>query len=368
MKTNYLLPLSLLLLAGCSPGDKKSQLDKLKKQQADLQVKIESLEKEISASDTTAVSSKAKNVLLTAISLQPFRHFIKIQAKVDGDENIGVSPKAPGTISKINVSTGEEVKKGQVLAEQDNQVILQGIEEVQNARTFANTLFQKQKNLWEQKIGTEIQYLSAKNNLESLDKKLATLNEQLEMTKIKSPISGVVDEIDVKAGQAVMPGMTAVRVVNYSKLKVKGELAESYIAKVKKGDRVKIEFPDLHKETETTLTHVSGAINTLNRTFNVEITLEGGGYYPNMISILKIMDYENNAAVVVPVNMIQYSAAGNFVYVAAERNGKNYAQKRAVAAGNACDGLTEITKGLAAGDRLITTGYQNLNEGDEIKF
>jgi len=351
-------------------GEKQAQLEKLKKQEAEISEQIKTLEKEISAEGKKGDSSKVKMVAITALETQPFKHFIEIQGKVDAIENINVSPKMAGLVTKIFVKEGDVVRAGQVLAEMDDQVIRQSIEEVKSAWTLANTIYEKQKSLWDQKIGSEVQYLSAKNQKEGLEKKQATLEEQLDMTKIKAPFSGTVDLVSLRVGQSVMPGLPSVRVVNLSKLKAKADVAEAYASKVKVGNDVVVVFPDLNKEIKATISFVGTVIDPLNRTFTVEVKLEGNvpDYHPNMITVLKIIDYKNENSLVVPINVVQNSEEGKYVFIAADDNGKLVAKKKLVNVGLTYNGDTEISSGLNKADKVITQGYQDLNEGELLKF
>lgn len=319
---------------------------------------------EASGTDSTA-NEKIKMVGITAIAPQAFNNYIDIQGKVDADENVSVNAEMAGTVSKLNVQLGEEVGVGQVLAELDTKLIQQGIAELQGALDLANTMYDKQKNLWDQKIGTEVQYLSAKNQKESLEKKMATLQQQLDMSKIKSPIKGIVDAIDIKLGQATMPGLPAIRVVNLCNLKVKGEVAESYVSKVKKGNDVEIILPDMQDTFKAKITYAAKVISPLNRSFTVTVNLDCiKDYHPNMIAIMKIIDYSNPKAFVIPVNMIQKTEEGDFVFIAEN----NKAKKARVKTGKAYNGSAEILDGLKDGDKLITKGFQELNEGEMIKY
>jgi len=313
----------------------------------------------------STTNDKIKTVEVTSVTPQLFNSYIDLQGKVDADENVTINAEMPGTVSKVNVHLGEAVNTGQVLAELDSKVIQQGMAELQNGLDLASTMFEKQKNLWEQKIGTEMQYLQAKNQKESLEKKMATLNEQLKMSKIISPINGIVDAIDVKLGEATMPGLPAIRVVNMNSLKVKGEVGESYLAKVKNGNEVVIILPDMHDTLKAKVSYAAKVISPLNRTFLVTVNLDGKkDYSPNMVAIMKIVDYSNPRALVVPVNAIQKTEDGDFVFVA---NGKK-AKKVRVKVGKIYNGNAEITEGLKEGDKFISKGYQELNEGEEIKF
>jgi membrane fusion protein, multidrug efflux system len=313
----------------------------------------------------STVNDKTKIVEVISLQSQVFNNYVEVQGKVDADENIAVNAEMPGTVSKVNVQLGDEVNTGQVLAELDSKVIQQGIAELQNGLELANTLFEKQKNLWEQKIGTEVQYLGAKNQKESLEKRMASLQEQLKMTKFISPINGIVDAIDIKLGQATMPGLPALRVVNMKSLKVKGEVAESYLAKVKSGNDVIVILPDMMDTIRTKITYAAKVISPLNRTFTATINLDGKKeYHPNMIAIMKIVDYSNPKAFVVPVSTIQKAQEGDFIFIVENKKAK----KIKVKVGRTYNGNAEILEGLKEGDQLIFKGFQELNEGETIKF
>ena len=344
--------------------DKKAQLDQLKKDREALNEQIIKLETELSKTDTTA-DERLRKIEWSAIKLTTFKEYVDIQGRIDADENVSLSPEMGGLITKINVKTGDEVSKGQILAETDNKVIVQGIAELQNALDLATTLFDKQKNLWDQKIGTELQFLAAKNQKESLEKKMMTLQQQLDMTRIKSPINGTIDAVDVKVGQMSAPGFQAIRVVNFDNLKVKGEVSEGFSGKVKKGDVVEVFFPDMHDSLTAKIDFASKVISPLTRTFTVQVNLDGKkDYHPNMVAVMKIVDYMKEHATVIPVNLIRTTDDGEFVFI--EEN--NLVRKVKVKSGRIYNGNAEITEGLKEGDHLITKGYQELNEGEKIKF
>lgn len=366
---NFSLIILITLLLGCSPRkqmDKKAYLQELKKEQARLQEEIMKLEKELTSEDNE--KAKIKIVGISTLQQNVFQHFIEIEGKVDGDENINISPKIAGVVNKVLVSAGDVVGKDQLLTILDDQILRQGVEEVKTSLEFAKTMYAKQKNLWENKIGTEVQYLSAKNNVESLEKKLATFNEQLEMTKIKSPIAGTVDEVNIKVGESVMPGMRCFRVVNFSNLKIKAEIGEGYVDKINKNDDVIVYFPDINKEVNSKVAYSGKVIDPINRTFNIEVKLSSGEmeYYPNMIAILKIIDYQADSAVIIPVNTIQQSQEEKFVFVAVPAKNGFVAKKQTIVTGITYNGQVEVIKGLKEGDRLITLGFHDLNNGDLV--
>jgi len=352
------------LTAACGKGgDKRAELEKLRKEQADVNAKIASLEKELAASDTTGGKTK----LVEVLNVQPdsFYHYIDIQGKVDADQNVTISPQMPGSVKALYVKEGDNVSVGQVLAEIDDQVMRQGVEELKTQLSLAQQLYAKQENLWKQNIGSEVQYLQAKTQKEALEQKMKTMQEQLALYKITSPIAGSVDEVDIKLGQVVAPGVPSFRVVNGNRLKIKAEVSERFAASVKEGSRVVVYFPDLKKEVNETVSFRSKAINNLNRTFTVQVNLDetSADYHPNMIAVLKITDYQKNNALVVPQNVVQESEDGAYVYVA-DRSGKTPMAKRvAVTLGQSYNGRVEVTNGLNAGDEVVTTGFEDLNNG-----
>ena len=349
---------------------KQAELEKLKKELGATKDKISALEDEIDKLDTTKKEDKSKLVAATIMMPQYFTHYIEIQGKVQGDEDVNISPESVGNVTEVLVREGDHVVKGQVLATLNDRITRQSMAEVQNQLELATDLYNKQKNLWDQKIGSEVQYLTAKSNKESLEKRLATMQQQLDMLRIKSPINGTVDMVNIKLGQSVAPGMACFRVVNLELLKVVGEVAESYIDKVHNGDSVKIYFPDFDKEIKSKVTYAGEDINNLNRTFNVEVRLNSTDrdFHPNMIAILKIADYSNKNAFVVPIGAVMKSIDGNYVFVASNENGRLISKRKSVTLGMVYNGEAEIKSGLEKGDKVVTTGYQNLVEGDEIKI
>ncbi len=366
MLKNSILILALtIMVTACGGGaDKKAQLEKLKKEKSALDTKIATLEEEIAKTDTTK-KDKDIEVMAAPINLTTFKSYIEVQGRVDADESVYLSTEMPGTITKINVKVGDHVSKDQVLAETDARPTIQQISDLETNLELAKQAYSRQENLWNQKIGTEMQYLQAKTNKESLEKKLAALQQQLKMTKIISPIEGTVDAVDIKLGQMVAPGLSAVTVVNFSSLKVKADVAETYSSRIKNGDDVLILFPDMKDSVTSKVHYASRAIKPLTRTFGVEILLDNKKeYHPNTVARLRINDYQSpKPEVVVPVKYIQKGAEESFVMVA--EGGK--ASKKTVKIGREYSGMAEITEGLKEGDMIITDGYDLVNEGTPIK-
>lgn len=367
----FVVVAAVLTACGSSEaGDKQSQLESLKTQQADIAKQIAAIEKEMKAANPEASTGvRAKEVIATTVALRPFNHYIQTQGKIESEENVLVSAKSMGSITQIFVKEGQSVSKGQVLAQIDNAGIVSGIESMKAQLELATAVFERQKNLWEQKIGTEVQYLTAKSNKESLEKQLASLNEQNDATRIKSPINGTVDELIVKVGMLASPGAPAARVVNADELSVKANVSEAYVTNVKVGNKVIVSIPELKKDVEARVSFVGRTIDPLSRTFAVEIDLPSyPDLRPNMSGVIKVVYYSEENAVTVPVNVVQTINNEKIVYVAVQDGNNIVARKRVVEVAGVFDNLAQITKGVAAGDKVITFGFQGLSDGQVIKL
>jgi membrane fusion protein (multidrug efflux system) len=369
MKKIVIISGIILTLIACNT-DKKAKLEKLKKQHDKISEQIKALENELNSAGIKTDNQKIKLVTISEIQKQPFYHYIEVQGKLDGDENITVTSKTIGVVNAIYVKEGDAVKKGQVLATLDAQILYQSLEEVKTQLDFATNLYNKQKSLWDQKIGSEIQYLTAKTNKESLENRLKTLQEQINMSKITSPINGTIEEMPVKIGQSMAPGIPAFRVVNFSKVKIMADVAEAFSSKVSKGDSVLINFPDINLEIKDKIDFASKYINPINRTFTIEIKFNSGKnpLRANMVTVIKITDYSSPEAIVIPVNLVQSDNIGSFVFVSEMVNGKLVAKKRIIKQGMTYNGLAEILEGLKEGDKVISAGYQDIEDGQSIKL
>ncbi len=359
------------VLAACSAAtpDKKSQLEKLKADQAKLTEQIQKLEAEVSAESGDSVVVNTKDVVTATLAPKKFNHYVETHGFLESIENIQVSAKSAGIITQVFVVEGETVVRGQVLGQVDNSLVLRGIEEIKSSLELANTVFERQKNLWDQKIGSEVQFLQAKNNKESLERRLASLNEQNDMTKIKSPINGVVDEVTLRVGQNIAPGMPAARIINNLDLKVKANVSEAYVAQIRKGNKALVSFPDLKKDINATVTFVGQNINTLSRTFVVEIKLPSSAdLRPNMTAVVRVIFESVNNALVVPVNVVQDINNEKVVYTVDESGKNPVARRHKVEVVGVYDNQAEIKSGLNAGDKIITVGYQGLNDGEFVKL
>ena len=367
--------LVLALLAACGGRQpqtlegKQALLQQKKKALLTLSREIDDLEEEILRLDPDS-RPKAKQTAVSTLTLEPttFQHYVKVQGQVEANQNILVSPMASGRVTRILVREGQQVKAGTLLAQIDDAVMRSSIEEVKTSLELATIMYNKQKELWEQEIGTEVQYLTAQNQKESLERRLATLEEQLDLSRIKAPIAGTVDEILPKVGEMVSPGMPAFRIVNARDLSLKASLSEAYIPYVRPGDKVEVNFPALQRSIEARVSTVGQFIDPQDRTFEVEVGLPSSpDFKPNMFGEIAINDRNIRDAIVVPLPLIQQSERGPFVYVAENGSeGQLVARRRNLVLGLSYGSLVQVADGLTAGDRLINAGYKDLSEGQYL--
>jgi RND family efflux transporter MFP subunit len=361
----------IILMFSCST-DRQAQLAKLKQEQTVLAEKIKNLEDELNNERDSIDTGKFKFVGITEVKSEPFDHFIRVQGKLDSDQNAAVFAEAPGTVIARYADEGQKVTKGQVLAQIDDQQYKSTLESLESQYTLAADLFEKQQRLWDQKIGSEVQYKQAKTGKESLELQIASLRQQVDKFKIKSPIDGTVEEVNIKVGGVVSPDprLAAFRVVAFKNLKVSAEVSEAYSSRIQNGDRLVIEFPDINKTFESNVNFVSKYINPVNRTFIMETNISNGiqNLKANMIAIIRINDYHVDKAILVPMNYIQTDLSGSYVYVVKSKDQYNAAFKQPVEIGNSYNGVAEITKGLAVGDKIVSTGFQELIDGEYIRF
>jgi RND family efflux transporter MFP subunit len=354
---------------GSSLAQKRKALEKLQADRVTIDAKITELEKEIGKLDTVKREIPPVPVKVATITLSTMNHYLEIQGSVESNRNVQVSPKMSGIITQIYVSEGQYVNAGKVLAQIDDAVLKASRAELETQTSLAKTIYEKQKRLWDQEIGTEIQFLQAKNSYEALEKRIASLDEQLSMSKIKAPISGTVDDVMPKVGEMAMPGMPAFRVTSPSDLSLVANVSESYAPFVKRGDAVNIYFPAIDKTFKARVTTVAQSIDPTSRTFEVKAKLPANKQIKiNMYGKMAINDRNLKDIIVAPVDVLQKGATGNYVYIAEEQNGKWLARRRSVDTGLSYENKAEITAGLKAGDRLITDGFKEVSDGQVVSF
>lgn len=363
MKSNIILAsvLATFMLA-CQPTidqqikEKKTEIASLKNELKELQDQL--------PKDSTKVSKIAVNT--QAVEQQDFESFFHVHGVVATNQNITVNPEFSGTIKQIKVREGQKVSKGAVIAILDTDLIQRQISEVQKGLEFANQVFEKQENLQKKNVGTEIQYLEAKNRKESLEKTLESLRAQLQKAYVKAPISGTVDEIFAHVGELASPQMPLARMVNVSDVFVKADISEVNLGKVKNGDKVMVSFSSLdHEEVEGKVSYVGKFINSMNRTFliHVDISNKKGIFLPNLLSVVKIRNEFAKDAVVVPTKVLQDD--GKHIYVFTVENG--IAHKKNLTIGNSYDGNTVVLSGLKANEQVVVKGQTMIVEGSAVE-
>jgi membrane fusion protein (multidrug efflux system) len=369
----YSLLAAALFLASCGGGDKdpNAELAKLKADQAATQAKIADLEAKTGAGKA-AEAAGAVPVSVLKVAPENFAGYLDVQGRVDFDQNATVGARAAGTLTSVRVQRGDRVSKGQVLATVDASILDANIAELRTRMELAKIVYEKQAGLWKQQIGTEIQYLQAKNTYQGLQRNLATLNQQRALYNVVAPYSGVVDNVLPKLGETVAPGAPVVQLNSGQGGKVLADVSEAYAGSIKAGDKALVSLPDLgNEEIPSTVRTVSRTISATSRTFTVELRLPGnqaGKLRPNMVATVRIQNYGKASATVLPVDLIQHDEENAYVLVVNRDGGKAVAAKRVIKTGQTYNGKQEITSGLKPGDEVISAGYQNLNEGQQLKI
>ncbi|MBS1590960.1 MAG: efflux RND transporter periplasmic adaptor subunit [Bacteroidetes bacterium] len=379
-----------ITLAACgakqqdSLAGKKTELEKLQKQQIETADKIKQLQTDIAKLDTSATKNDiAKLVSTTALTTQNFTHYIDLQGRIDADNISYVTPRlGGGQVKELLVKKGDFVKKGQLLVKLDNAVIKksytaakQSLETIKTQLNFAKDIYNRQNNLWKQGIGTEVQLLTAKNNVETLttqlkasEDNLKTMQEQVDATNVYSDVNGIADEVNVKVGE-FFNGQGQIKIVNTQTLKAVVDVPENYSDRVNKNSKLIIVLPDINKTyNNISVSFLSKTINALSRSFTLEGRLPYDGIIrPNQVAQVKIEDYAAKNTITVPVNTVGTDEKGKFVYTAIKEGNKLLARKKQITVGELYNDLIEVKTGLNAGDQLITDGYQNLYDGQALK-
>ncbi len=343
----------------------KTKLAELKDQANSLNSEIKTLETEISKLDPEFANANKKSILITTAPAKKgeFTHFVELTGSVLSKKNVSISAETAGRILEVPVLEGMRVGAGQLLARIDAESIERNIEEMESSLELATTIYQKQARLWDQKIGTEIQYLEAKTRKEGLEKSLAAMKTQLDKALVKAPFSGTVESVDVRIGELVQPGMPMFQFVGESDLFIQADVSESFVGVLSKGDSVEVEFPSIGKTLKTRVSAVGGIINPNNRTFKVEVFLPNlVEVKPNMISILKINDYQNKESVIVPAHLILADNKGDYVFIV--ENGT--AKKKYVTRGMTYEGETEIKEGLTGTETIIDKGFREVGDNFSV--
>lgn len=353
-------------------SDRKTELLKLKEEQAKLNEKIRTMEDELAKTDTSAAAqANAKLVEIKPIATDKFTHYIDLQGKVDAENIAFVSPRGiGGQVKAVYVKQGDQVRKGQLLLKLDDAITRQQVDQLKVQLDLAQTLYERRKNLWDKQIGTEVELLQAKTNVDNLKKQLVLLNEQHGMSNVYAEISGVADVVNIKVGEYFSPSSATVKgikIVNTNNLKVTVEVPENYLHKVDKGSEIEITLPDINKTITSKVSVKGSLIDLSSRSFYIEAKIPASkDFRPNQIAMVRIRDYEANDAITIPMNTLQNDEKGKYVMIAVNENGRLLARKRQVQVGELYGNNLEVKSGLKPEDSLITEGFQGLYDGQLV--
>lgn len=382
---NITLLATAITLASCgaksdsgSPlAEKKARLEQLKKQQSQIADEVAKLENEIAKADPSAKEEKPKLVVIDTLEAGEFTHYIDLQGKVEAVNISYVTPRGqPGQVKALYVKKGDVVHKGQLLLQLDDAIAKQtlraaeqGLVTLQTQLDYARDLYRRQKNLWDQGIGTEVQVITNKNNVDNLESQLKATKEnvkvsqeQLRFTSVYSDVDGVADEVNIRVGE-LFNGANQIRIVNTSDLKITTQVPENYLGRVQVGSHIKVTLPDIHKTIDAVITVAGKLIDPDTRSFYVEAKIPTDkDFHPNQVAYVKIRDYQAPNALTVPLNTVQSDEKGKYVLIAAKENNRLVAKKKVVTIGELYGDRIEIKSGLGAGDHVIVDGYQGLYE------
>ncbi|MCF8333097.1 MAG: efflux RND transporter periplasmic adaptor subunit [Bacteroidales bacterium] len=373
-KITYLIILALFVSA-CGSQTNKEKLKELKKERNEIQKELSAINNKIGKIEQTIKEQGEKlpsrnitHVRTKKTSYSPFRHYLKIQGEVTSDNNIAVPAEAPGVVQRIYVEEGDEVTAGQKLAQLDAASLENQLEELKKGYELAKTVYERRQRLWDKEIGSEIQYLQARNKKERLEKQIESVKEQLSKKTITSPIDGTVDDVLLKEGEMASAGRGALQVVKMADMKIRAEISESYLNQVERGDPVSVSPANASESFTSKIKTVGQVINQMNRTYYVEIAIpqQIKNVTPNMIMDLEVLNYKADSAISVPVNIIQKTNQRRFLYVAGEENGQEVAVKKWITIGKTYNKKAEIIEGLQGNENIIVAGYQDLSDGEKI--
>ena len=365
MKKLSIFIIIALFLGSCA---KEETPEKIQSKIFDYKEKISELQKQLDTLNNNKISEDFIKVKVEELKKEELKHYINVTAYVEAKEQAYVSPEMNGQIKHIYVKEGQYVKKGQTLVTLNANVLRSSINEVKTGLDLAKILYKKQKDLWDQKIGKELDYLKAKNQKESLEGKLKTLNAQLDMTVIKAPISGIIDEIYLKEGEPAAPGRQVINLVNLHKLEADADVSEKYLPYIHAGDSVFLSFPAYPSLTiKTKVTRTGNVINSVNRTFKVQVDFNNteNKIKPNMISEFSMADYIGED-ICVPSIIVKKDTKGDYVFIAEKKNDYFIAKKMYVETSFLIYDKIIIKNGLKSGDKVIIEGYNLVGNNQKV--
>jgi len=372
----YLLLLSMVMLAACGKPTNEEKI-------AAIEAKIRAQEEKIRASKAaisdfrkeliklgidTLVARDTTSVTVLPVELAEYTEYVEVSAAVSSRENLLISSDMGGRIMQLRVREGQRVGRGQVLAELDGEIIRKQIAELENALSLARTVFDKRKKLWDQRIGSEVEYLQAENNVKSLEKSLATANSQLEKTNVRSPISGTVDKVMLNMGELASPGQPILRVVNLDRVQIKADVSEAFVGRIAVGDQVTLRFPSIGLEQQAAVSAVGQVIDPNNRTFTLEVDMpnQNGALKPNLVGSISLRTFSAPNQVLVPSRLVQSGYNGSFVFLV--DSVERIAVRREIELGNSSSGKSVVKAGLAGSEWLVDDGFRTVSDSAFVRI
>ena len=373
---NLFLILLVIGVASCSTEvvntDRLSQLssekDSLINSKNDITAKLAEIELELSSLDT---NKKFTLVRTEKPEVKRFDHYFTVHGIAQTDQNITINAQAQGQVDVIKVKEGDKVFKGQTIAVQNTDILKKNLNELETRLNLAQTVFERQEKLWKQKVGSEMQFLQAKNNRDALKNSMQTLQEQIEMANIIAPFAGIVDEVFAKEGELPNPGIGIIRLINLDKMYIEADVSEKMLSKINVGDKVNVRFPSIDYYVESTIKSMGNFINPNNRTFKmvVDVTNNNGNLKPNLLAEIDVIDFTADSAVVVPSNLLLQGSGGkNYVFVATNNNGVVEAVKKAVEIKMSFKQESLIASGIKANDNIISKGARSIKDGETVEI
>lgn len=374
MKKIIALFITSIVLISCGEEVKKSSLEELNIEKTILANKIDSLTNELKTieGEISKLDDSKKLQIITIIPVKngTFKHYVEVQGVVQADKNIEIRPELGGTVNAIFVKEGQQVTAGQTLVQLDDASIKNSIDELNTQLTLAITTFERQERLWDQKIGSEMQFLQAKAQKESLENNLATLNTQGKKMKIIAPFSGIVDEIFPKKGELTSPQTAVIRLINLDNVYIEADVTETYLPVIKVGTETVINFPSIHKEIESKITQVGNYINPDNRSFKTRINLSNKdqSLKPNLLADIKFLDFKANGFII-PSNLVQQDQNGNnYVFTIRSENGEHTVVKNSITVVKEYNHEIYVSEGLTENDSIVNEGTRQVQAGEIVKI
>jgi membrane fusion protein, multidrug efflux system len=376
---SWMILAAIVFMVSCGNEAHKSDADSIRaeisayqQQINDMTLKVGELERKLEAMGEQPVNRARVAVEVFEIQPQPFEHFFRVNGTVEAGREAMISPEMNGQLTKISVVKGQRVSSGQEVARLNTSVIENNIEEVKTSLRLAKTVYERQKGLWEQEIGSEIQFLEARNNYEGLQTRLKTLESQLEMAVMRAAFSGIVDDIFLKEGELAMPGMPVMQIISLGRVYVNADIAESFLPRIDSKEIVTLRFPTFPDfEARVPVHRLGNVINPENRTFRLQLRIDNPGekFKPNMVASVSIRSFATDEALVLPSILIRQDVQGHFVFTAQQNGiGELIARKSYIERGPDSEGQTMIISGLKPGDRIIQRGHNQVGEGTLIRI